>query len=202
MATYAINGFGRIGRNVLRVLIEKGELEKVVAINDLTDNNTLAHLLKYDSSQGKLDAEVSYDDKHLIVNGHSIVALAQRDPAQLPWAELKVDVVLESTGFFASGEGSQKHIDAGAKKVLISAPASGPDLMMCIGINDDQYDAANHNIVSNASCTTNCLAPMVKVLNDKFGVEQGMMATSTLTQTISASSTFLTATFVVHVRQQ
>jgi len=166
MATYAINGFGRIGRNVLRVLIEKGELEKVVAINDLTDNKTLAHLLKYDSSQGKLDAEVSFCDEYLTVNGHKIHASAQRDPEQLPWKELGVDVVLESTGFFANQEGSQKHINAGAKKVLISAPAPDPDLMMCIGINDEKYDAAKHHIVSNASCTTNCLAPMVKVLND------------------------------------
>lgn len=177
MANYAINGFGRIGRNVLRALIEKSELTKVVAINDLTDNKTIAHLLKYDSSQGKLDAEVSYDDTHIIVNGHKIVALAQRDPVELPWTELKVDVVLESTGFFASQAGSKKHIDAGAKKVLISAPAPDPDIMICIGINDDQYDAAKHNIVSNASCTTNCLAPMVKVLNDSFGLKQGMMAT-------------------------
>lgn len=177
MANYAINGFGRIGRNVLRVLIEKGEHTNVVAINDLTDNKTLAHLLKYDSSQGKLDAEISYDDDYLIVNGHKIHATAQRDPEQLPWAEWNVDVVLESTGFFASQEGSQKHLKAGAKKVLISAPAPDPDLMMCIGINDDKYDASQHHIVSNASCTTNCLAPMVKVLNDAFGLEQGMMAT-------------------------
>ena len=177
MATYAINGFGRIGRNVLRVLIGNGEVEKVVAINDLTDNKTLAHLLKYDSSQGKLDAEISYDDESIIVNGHKIVASAQRDPEQLPWKELGVDVVLESTGFFANHAGASKHITAGAKKVLISAPAPDPDLMMCIGINCDQYDAAKHNIVSNASCTTNCLAPMVKVLNDSFGLVQGMMAT-------------------------
>lgn len=177
MANYAINGFGRIGRNVLRSLIEKGELEKVVAINDLTDNKTLAHLLKYDSSQGKLDAEVSYDDENIIVNGHKIKATAQRDPEQLPWKELAVDVVLESTGFFASQEGGQKHISAGAKKVLISAPAAGPDLTMCIGINDDEYDASKHHIVSNASCTTNCLAPLVKVLNDKWGVVRGVMAT-------------------------
>ncbi len=177
MATYAINGFGRIGRNVLRVLIGNGELEKVVAINDLTDNKTLAHLLKYDSSQGKLDAEVSYDDEYLTVNGHKIHASAQRDPEQLPWKELGVDVVLESTGFFANHAGASKHIAAGAKKVLISAPAPDPDLMMCIGINDGDYDAAKHNIVSNASCTTNCLAPMVKVLNDSFGLVQGMMAT-------------------------
>lgn len=177
MATYAINGFGRIGRNVLRVLIENGELGKVAAINDLTDNKTLAHLLKYDSSQGKLDAEVSYDDDSITVNGHKIQASAQRDPEQLPWKELGVDVVLESTGFFANHAGASKHLTAGAKKVLISAPAPDPDLMMCIGINDDKYDAANHHIVSNASCTTNCLAPMVKVLNDSFGLVQGMMAT-------------------------
>ncbi|MEZ7955797.1 MAG: type I glyceraldehyde-3-phosphate dehydrogenase [Rubritalea sp.] len=177
MATYAINGFGRIGRNVLRVLIQNGELTNVIAINDLTDNKTLAHLLKYDSSQGKLDAEISYDDDSIIVNGHKILASAQRDPEQLPWKELGVDVVLESTGFFANQAGSQKHINAGAKKVLISAPAPDPDLMMCIGINDDQYDASKHHIVSNASCTTNCLAPMVKVLNDSFGLVQGMMAT-------------------------
>ena len=177
MATYAINGFGRIGRNVLRVLIGNGELEKVVAINDLTDNKTLAHLLKYDSSQGKLDAELSYCAEYLTVNGHKIVASAQRDPEQLPWKELGVDVVLESTGFFANHAGASKHITAGAKKVLISAPAPDPDLMMCIGINCDKYDAANHHIVSNASCTTNCLAPMVKVLNDSFGMVQGMMAT-------------------------
>ena len=177
MATYAINGFGRIGRNVLRVLIGNGELEKVVAINDLTDNKTLAHLLKYDSSQGKLDAEVSYDDEYLTVNGHKIHASAQRDPEQLPWKELGVDVVLESTGFFTNHAGATKHLTAGAKKVLISAPAPDPDLMMCIGINDGDYDASKHNIVSNASCTTNCLAPMVKVLNDSFGLVQGMMAT-------------------------
>ncbi|WP_425481059.1 type I glyceraldehyde-3-phosphate dehydrogenase [Rubritalea marina] len=177
MANYAINGFGRIGRNVLRALIEKGELEKVVAINDLTDNKTLAHLLKYDSSQGKLSQEISYDDEHLIVDGHKIKATAQRDPELLPWKELGVDVVLESTGFFASQEGGQKHLTAGAKKVLISAPAAGPDLTMCIGINDGEYDASKHHIVSNASCTTNCLAPLVKVLNDKWGVVRGVMAT-------------------------
>ncbi len=177
MATYAINGFGRIGRNVLRALIQKGELTKVVAINDLTDNATLAHLLKYDSTQGKLDAEITFDDDYLIVDGHKIHASAERDPAQLPWKEWGVDVVLESTGFFASGEGSQKHLDAGAKKVLISAPAKGPDVTICLGINEGDYDASKHNIVSNASCTTNCLAPLVKVLNDKFGLVRGIMAT-------------------------
>ncbi len=177
MANYAINGFGRIGRSVLRALINNGELEKVIAINDLTDNKTLAHLLKYDSTQGKLDAEVSFDDESLVVNGHKIKATAERDPAALPWAELNVDVVLESTGFFCSREGASKHIEAGAKKVLISAPASDPDLTMCLGINADEYDGDKHHIVSNASCTTNCLAPLVKVLNDNWGIEKGFMST-------------------------
>ncbi len=177
MANYAINGFGRIGRNVLRALVEKGELKNVVAINDLTDNKTLAHLMKYDSAQGRVSYSVTYDDESIIVDGHKIHATAERDPAALPWAELNVDVVLESTGFFTSREGAQKHIDAGAKKVLISAPAKNPDLTMCIGINDDLYDSAKHNIVSNASCTTNCLAPLVKVLNDKWGIEKGFMST-------------------------
>ncbi len=177
MANYAINGFGRIGRNVLRALVQNGELKNVVAINDLTDNKTLAHLLKYDSSQGRVAYSVTYDDDSIIVDGHKIHATAERDPAALPWAALKVDVVLESTGFFASREGAQKHIDAGARKVLISAPAKNPDLTMCIGINDDLYDSAKHNIVSNASCTTNCLAPLVKVLNDKWGIEKGFMST-------------------------
>lgn len=177
MANYAINGFGRIGRNVLRALVQNGELKNIVAINDLTDNHTLAHLLKYDSSQGKFDHEVSYDDDAIIVDGHRIHATAERDPAALPWAEYKVDVVLESTGFFTKREGAEKHIAAGAKKVLVSAPATDPDLTMCIGINDDQYDGAKHNIVSNASCTTNCLAPLVKVLNDNWGIEKGFMST-------------------------
>ena len=153
------------------------ELKKVVAINDLTDNKTLAHLLKYDSTQGIFDAEVSYDDDHIIVNGHKIHASAERDPANLPWKEWGVDVVLEATGFFIDRPGSSKHIEAGAKKVLISAPAKDPDLTMCLGINDNLYDAANHHIVSNASCTTNCLAPLGKVLNDKWGIVKGMMST-------------------------
>ena len=177
MANYAINGFGRIGRNVLRALVQNGELKNVVAINDLTDNKTLAHLMKYDSAQGRVSYVVTYDDDSIIVDGHKIHATAERDPAALPWGELKVDVVLESTGFFTSREGAQKHIDAGARKVLISAPAKNPDLTMCIGINDDLYDASVHNIVSNASCTTNCLAPLVKVLNDKWGIEKGFMST-------------------------
>ncbi len=177
MAKYAINGFGRIGRNVLRALFNKGELTKVVAINDLTDAKTIAHLLKYDSTQGIFAAEVEAAEGAIIVDGHEIVLLAERDPAALPWSQLGVDTVLESTGFFASREGSSKHISAGAKKVLISAPASDPDLTMCLGINHQDYDFDNHHIVSNASCTTNCLAPMVKILNDKWGVEKGIMAT-------------------------
>ncbi len=176
MANYAINGFGRIGRMVLRALSDE-ELKKVVSINDLTDNKTLAHLLKYDSSQGQFQREVSYDDDYIIVDGHKIHATAERDPANLPWKEWNVDVVLESTGFFTSREGAQKHIDAGAKKVLISAPAKNPDLTMCLGINADLYDPAKHHIVSNASCTTNCLAPLAKVLNDSYGIKRGFMST-------------------------
>ena len=176
MANYAINGFGRIGRMVLRSMND-AELKKVVAINDLTDNKTLAHLLKYDSSQGQFSREVSYDDEYLIVDGHKIHATAERDPANLPWEKWNVDVVLESTGFFCDRAGASKHITAGAKKVLISAPASDPDLTMCLGINDNEYDADKHHIVSNASCTTNCLAPLAKVLNDKWGVKRGFMST-------------------------
>ena len=176
MATFAINGFGRIGRMVLRAM-DSETLKNVVAINDLTDNKTLAHLLKWDSVAGKFDGEVSYDDESITVNGHKIKAFAERDPSALPWGDLGVDVVLESTGFFASRDGASKHISAGAKKVVISAPAKDPDITMCLGINDGDYDAANHHIVSNASCTTNCLAPMVKVLHDTFGVEGGVMST-------------------------
>jgi len=176
MANYAINGFGRIGRNVLRAMTPE-ERKNVVAINDLTDNKTLAHLLKWDSTQGQFDAEVGYDDDHLIIDGHKIRATAERDPANLKHAEWGVDVVLESTGFFASHEGASKHIQAGAKKVLISAPGKDADYTWCIGINDADYDASKHHIVSNASCTTNCLAPMAKVLNDKWGIESGFMST-------------------------
>ncbi len=176
MAKYAINGFGRIGRNVLRAM-SKEERAKVVAINDLTPISTIAHLLKYDSTQGKFNGEISIEGNYLVVDGHKILITEERDPAKLPWKELGVDVVLESTGLFTKREGAQKHIEAGAKKVLISAPATDPDLTFCIGINDNEYDPAKHNIVSNASCTTNCLSPMVKVLNDKFGIEKGMMST-------------------------
>ena len=162
---------------VLRRLAEKGELDSVVAVNDLTDNKTLAHLFKYDSSQGIFDAEVSHDDESFTINGHRIKSSAERDPAALPWGDLGVEVVLESTGFFVDRAGAGKHLEAGAKKVLISAPAKEPDLTMCLGINDDLYNAEEHHIVSNASCTTNCLAPMVKVLHDNWGIERGFMST-------------------------
>jgi glyceraldehyde 3-phosphate dehydrogenase len=171
----AINGFGRIGRLAFKVLLEKSNVE-VVAINDLTDNKTLAHLLKYDSVQGKFDGTVEYTDEFLIVNGIKIHATAERDPAALPWAALGVDVVLESTGFFTSPEGAGKHLQAGAKKVVISAPASGDIKTVVLGVNDDSLDGSE-TILSNASCTTNCLAPMVKVLDDLMGVESGFMTT-------------------------
>ncbi len=176
MAKIGINGFGRIGRNVVRAMTQD-QIKNVVAINDLTDNKTLAHLIKWDSVQGKFDAEIDYDDEALFINGHRILATAERDPASLDWAGKGVDVVLESTGFFASREGCSKHIAAGARKVLISAPAKDPDLTFCIGINDGDYDPAKHQIISNASCTTNCLAPMVKILHDNFVVERGFMST-------------------------
>ena len=176
MATLAINGFGRIGRMALRAMPQE-MVEKVVAINDLTDNRTLAHLLKWDSVAGKFVGEVAYDDDYITVRGHKIRAFAERDPSKLPWAELGVEVVLESTGFFASRDGAGLHLEGGAKKVLISAPAKDPDITVCIGINDGDYDAAAHHIVSNASCTTNCLAPMVKVLHEAFGIEGGVMST-------------------------
>jgi glyceraldehyde 3-phosphate dehydrogenase len=176
MANYAINGFGRIGRNVLRAMTQK-QVQQVRAINDLTDTHTLAHLLKWDSVHGKFDGEISYDDENISVRGHKIRILKQRDPAALPWKDLKVDVVLESTGFFTSRDKAELHVKGGAKRVLISAPAKNPDVTICIGINDRVFDPAKHTIVSNASCTTNCLAPLAKVLHDKFGVEHGFMST-------------------------
>jgi glyceraldehyde 3-phosphate dehydrogenase len=177
MANYGINGFGRIGRNVLRAMSQH-QVERVKAINDLTDTHTLAHLLKWDSVHGRFDGEVSYDDQNIIVRGHKIRVFKERDPANLPWKDMGVDVVLESTGFFTSRDKAELHISkGGAKKVLISAPAKKPDATICLGINDSTYDRTKHNIVSNASCTTNCLAPLVKVLNDKFGVELGFMST-------------------------
>jgi glyceraldehyde 3-phosphate dehydrogenase len=177
MANYGINGFGRIGRNVLRAMSQK-DVERIKAINDLTDTHTLAHLLKWDSVHGRFNGETGYDDENIIVRGHKIKILKERDPGALPWKDLGVDVVLESTGFFTGRDKAELHLTkGGAKRVLISAPAKNPDVTICIGINDNVYDPAKHRIVSNASCTTNCLAPMVKVLNDKFGIERGFMST-------------------------
>ncbi|MGG0390864.1 type I glyceraldehyde-3-phosphate dehydrogenase [Priestia megaterium] len=171
-----INGFGRIGRNVFRAALKNDNVE-VVAINDLTDANMLAHLLKYDSVHGKLDAEVVVDGSNLVVNGKTIEISAERDPAQLSWGKQGVEIVVESTGFFTKRADAAKHLEAGAKKVIISAPASDEDITIVMGVNEDKYDAANHNVISNASCTTNCLAPFAKVLNDKFGLKRGMMTT-------------------------
>src|SRR5256714_3820850 len=177
MANYGINGFGRIGRNVLRAMTQK-QVERVRAINDLTDTHTLAHLLKWDSVHGRFDGEIGYDNENIVVRGHKIKILKERDPGALPWKSLGVDVVLESTGFFTRRDKAELHISkAGAKRVLISAPAKNPDATICMGINDDIYDPAKHTIVSNARCTTNCLAPLAKVLNDKFGIEHGFMST-------------------------
>ena len=178
MATrVGINGFGRIGRNYLRAELAKGSDLEIVAVNDLTDPAALAHLLKYDSVTGRLDQEVKVDGQNIIVGGNIIKVLAERDPANLPWAELGVDIVIESTGRFTNAEDAKKHIDAGAKKVLISAPATGEDGTFVIGVNDDLYDNEKHHIISNASCTTNCLAPLAKVFNDTFGIENGLMTT-------------------------
>jgi glyceraldehyde 3-phosphate dehydrogenase len=171
----AINGFGRIGRHAFKFLLQKPGVE-VVAINDLTDNATLAHLLKYDSVHGKFNGTVSSDENHLIINGKAIRCLAERDPKALPWGEMGVDVVLESTGIFTSEEKAGMHLTAGAKKVVISAPATGDIKTVVLGVNENILDGSE-KIVSNASCTTNCLAPMVKVLDDLFGVEDGFMTT-------------------------
>jgi glyceraldehyde 3-phosphate dehydrogenase len=176
MVRVAINGFGRIGRQVLQAGIKDPAIEWV-AINDLTDTRTLAHLLKFDSVHGRSEVPVSFTDQTLIVNGKNIKVFAEKDPAKLPWKDLNVDVVVESTGFFADREGAMKHIQAGAKKVLISAPAKGVDITIVKGVNEHLYDRTKHHIVSNASCTTNCLAPIVKVLNDNFGIEHGFMTT-------------------------
>ncbi|MFS0750863.1 type I glyceraldehyde-3-phosphate dehydrogenase [Oceanobacillus sp. 1P07AA] len=171
-----INGFGRIGRNVFRQSLKNNEVE-VVAINDLTDANMLAHLLKYDSVHGKLQEEVTVNGSNLVIDGKEIKVLSERDPADLGWGDLGVDIVIESTGRFTNKEDAEKHIQAGAKKVIISAPAKGEDLTIVMGVNDDQYDPSEHNVVSNASCTTNCLAPFAKVLNDNFGIKRGLMTT-------------------------
>lgn len=173
----AINGFGRIGRTFFRAAHAEAKGFEIVAINDLTDPKTLANLLKYDSIMGRLGADVEVKDDALVVDGKEIKILAERNPADLPWKDLGVDVVLESTGFFTEGSKAQAHIDAGAKKVIISAPGKNIDGTFVMGVNDDQYDPQNHHIVSNASCTTNCLAPLAKVLNDSFGIEKGLMTT-------------------------
>ena len=172
-----INGFGRIGRNFFRAALEQGADFEVVAVNDLTDTKTLAHLLKYDSILGRFDGEVSFTEDSLVVNGKEIKVLAQRNPADLPWGELGVEVVVESTGFFTDGEKAKAHIEAGAKKVVISAPAKNVDGTFVMGVNEADYDNATMNIVSNASCTTNCLAPLAKVLEENFGIERGIMTT-------------------------
>ncbi|MGO4593708.1 type I glyceraldehyde-3-phosphate dehydrogenase [Leifsonia sp. 2TAF2] len=172
-----INGFGRIGRNYLRAALAKGSELEIVAVNDLTDNKTLAHLLKYDSITGRLDATVELDGDNIVVNGKPIKVLAERDPANLGWGDLGVDIVIESTGRFTKADDARKHIEAGAKKVIISAPATGEDATFVMGVNEHLYDAASHNIISNASCTTNCLAPLAKVFNDEFGIERGLMTT-------------------------
>lgn len=172
-----INGFGRIGRNFYRAITERGADIEVVAINDLTDNHTLSHLLKYDSILGRLCKEVSYDDESITVDGHRMVVTAERDPKNLKWGELNVDIVVESTGFFTDANAAKAHIEAGAKKVIISAPAKNEDATFVVGVNHTDYDPAKHNIISNASCTTNCLAPMAKVLDEKFGIVKGLMTT-------------------------
>ncbi|MDQ7877972.1 type I glyceraldehyde-3-phosphate dehydrogenase [Microbacterium sp. QXD-8] len=173
-----INGFGRIGRNYLRAALAQGADLDIVAVNDLTDNKTLAHLLKYDSVGGPLDAEVSYDEDSITVGGKKIKVFEERDPANLPWGELGVDIVIESTGRFTKADDAKKHVAGGAKKVLISAPATGDDVTVVMGVNEGDYDPENHVIISNASCTTNCLAPLAKVFNDAFGIERGFMMTA------------------------
>src|SRR6476659_5045846 len=172
-----INGFGRIGRNFFRSHLKRGGDFEVVAANDLGDPKTMAHLLRYDSTLGPLDEEVSLGTDTLRAGDFELKLLSERDPAALPWGDLGVDVVLESTGFFTDRDGAQKHIDAGAKKVVISAPATEPDVTLVLGVNDEMYDPASHHVISNASCTTNCLGPLAKVLNDSFGIEQGFMTT-------------------------
>ena len=171
-----INGFGRIGRNFFRASLTNPNIN-IVGINDLTPNETLAHLLKYDSILGRLGLEVTFTDDSITVGGKTIKVFSERDPANLPWASVKADVVVESTGIFTKAADAQKHITAGAKKVIISAPATDEDITIVMGVNHNNYDGSKHNIISNASCTTNCLAPMAKVLNDNWGIVKGLMTT-------------------------
>lgn len=173
-----INGFGRIGRNVFRAAYAKNLKDiEIVAVNDITDPATLAYLLRYDSTFGRFKGEVSYTEDSLIVDGKEVKVFKETDPAKLPWKELGVDIVIESTGRFTSKDGASKHIEAGAKKVIISAPAKNEDITIVMGVNEEKYDPKNHNIISNASCTTNCLAPVAKVLDEKFGIKRGLMTT-------------------------
>ncbi|MDN3936895.1 MULTISPECIES: type I glyceraldehyde-3-phosphate dehydrogenase [unclassified Arthrobacter] len=172
-----INGFGRIGRNYFRAALAQGADLEIVAVNDLTSPEALAHLFKYDSVGGRLAESIEVKDGNIVVDGKTIKVLAERDPANLPWGELGVDIVIESTGFFTKAADAKKHIDAGAKKVLISAPASDEDITIVMGVNDGLYDNDAHHIISNASCTTNCLGPLAKVVNDAFGIERGLMTT-------------------------
>ncbi len=172
-----INGFGRIGRNVFRAAQSRSDDVEIVAVNDITDPATLAHLLKYDSVFGKFPGEIAVDGDGIDVDGSPVKVMAERDPAKLPWGDLGVDVVIESTGLFTERAKAAAHLDGGAKKVIISAPAKGPDLTVVLGVNDDAYDPEAHHVISNASCTTNCLAPLAKVLRDQFGLERGFMTT-------------------------
>lgn len=171
-----INGFGRIGRLVFRESLKNDKVE-VVAVNDLTDAEMLAHLLKYDSVHGKMNEEITVNGSNIVVGGKEISVMAERDPANLPWGDLGVDIVIEATGRFRDRESAQKHIDAGAKKVIISAPGKDVDLTVVMGVNDEQYEADKHHVISNASCTTNCLAPFAKVLHERFGIKRGLMTT-------------------------
>mgnify|MGYP001143678054 FL=1 len=173
----AINGFGRIGRSFFRAALASSQDITIVAVNDLTDPKALAHLLKYDSVGGRLPVSVEAAEGAIVVDGKSITVYAERDPGNLPWGKLDVDIVIESTGFFTDADKAKSHLSAGAKKVIISAPANGEDITVVMGVNHENYDSAQHHIVSNASCTTNCLAPMAKVLNDSFGIQKGLMTT-------------------------
>lgn len=177
MIRVGINGFGRIGRNFFRASLASGADFEIVGINDLTDNATLAHLLKYDSILGRLDLPVTYTSDSITVGGKTIKVFEERDPANLPWGNLKADIVIESTGFFTKAADAKKHITAGAKKVIISAPATDEDITIVMGVNHDKYEASKHHVISNASCTTNCLAPMAKVLDEEFGILRGLMTT-------------------------
>ncbi|HEV7147516.1 MAG TPA: type I glyceraldehyde-3-phosphate dehydrogenase, partial [Pedococcus sp.] len=172
-----INGFGRIGRNFFRAVQASGADIEIVATNDLMDNKSLAHLLKYDSILGRFPGEVTYDETSITAGGKTVRVFEERDPAKIDWASVGADIVVESTGFFTDATKAKAHIDGGAKKVIISAPASNEDITIVMGVNDDQYDGAKHTIISNASCTTNCLGPMAKVMNDEFGIVKGLMTT-------------------------